>query len=64
MAFKVKITAQGPVIFTDEELEDGKVVEETLKEMDSVTLRALIRNKAHNLDNQMQRVNGRDKLSQ
>ena len=55
MAFNIKITAQGPVLFTDEELEDVKAVEETLKEMNSVTLRALIRNKAHNLDNQMQR---------
>jgi nitroreductase len=55
MAFNIKITAQGPVLFTDEELEDRTAVEEILKKMDSVTLRALIRNKAHNLDNQMQR---------
>jgi nitroreductase len=55
MAFNIKITAQGPVLFTDEELEDVKAVEEILNEMDPVILRALIRNKAHNLDNQMQR---------
>ena len=55
MPFEIKITELGPMIFTDDELKDEKKIDETLAEMDAVTLRALIRNKSHNVDNQMQR---------
>ncbi len=49
------VTKIEPGRFKDEDLKDVKKVEETLMEMDHVSLRALIRQSAHRIDNGTQR---------
>jgi nitroreductase len=44
-----------PQWFTDEDLKDGMKVEKDLMQMDTVTLRALIRQSSHRVDNRTQR---------